>query len=93
MQKFVLGNRFDTAKISTLMPGVSTDADAVQQLGPPSATSTNVDGSQALQWLYSYGTAVGTTGSAHAVILFGPDGKMIRLAHLSQQQPGDLVGN
>ncbi|MGH9782364.1 MAG: hypothetical protein ACRD33_11170 [Candidatus Acidiferrales bacterium] len=47
--------------------------------------SNEANGDQLLQWQYVYGTAVGVGGGAHAAILFGPDGKMIRVTFLSQQ--------
>lgn len=79
------GNRFDPAKVAELQPGVSTQQDAIDKLGPPSAVSNYPDGSRLLQWQYVYGTAVGVGGGAHAAILFGADGKMIRVTFLSQQ--------
>jgi hypothetical protein len=79
------GTRFDPNAINQLTPGVSTQQDAIAKLGKPMAVSTNADGSQLLQWQYVYGTALGTSGGAHAAILFGSDGKMIRVTHISQQ--------
>ncbi len=79
------GTRFDPNVINQLTPGVSTQQDAIAKLGKPMAVSTNADGSQLLQWQYVYGTAVGIGGGAHAAILFGSDGKMIRVTHISQQ--------
>jgi outer membrane protein assembly factor BamE (lipoprotein component of BamABCDE complex) len=79
------GERFDASAINQLTPGVSTEQDAIAKLGKPVSVSTNADGSQVLQWYYVYGTAIGVGGGAHAAILFGPDEKMIRVSHLSQQ--------
>jgi len=79
------GNSFDVSAVNELKPGVSTEQDAIEKLGQPFARSAYADGNELLQWQYVYGTAVGIGGGAHAAILFGPDGKMIRLAHLSQQ--------
>lgn len=79
------GTRFDVAAVNELQPGVSTKQDAIAKLGKPKAVSTNADGSQLLQWQYVYGTAIGVGGGAHVAILFEPDGKMIRVKHLSQQ--------
>ena len=78
------GNRFDSAAVARLVPGVSTTQDAIALLGQPTAVSANPDGSQVLQWQYAYGTAIGVGGAAHAAILFASDGKMIRVTHLSQ---------
>ena len=77
-----LGTRFDPELISRLTPGISTEQDAINLLGKPAALSTNADGSQLLQWQYVYGTAIGIGGGAHAAILFGRDGKMIRVTQL-----------
>jgi outer membrane protein assembly factor BamE (lipoprotein component of BamABCDE complex) len=79
------GNRFDASAINQLVPGVSTKEDAITKLGQPTAVSTNADGSQVLQWYYVFGTAIGVGGGAQAAILFGSDGKMIRVTHLFQQ--------
>jgi outer membrane protein assembly factor BamE (lipoprotein component of BamABCDE complex) len=79
------GNRFDVAAINQLRPGASTEQDAVALLGKPTATSAPENGGHVLQWYFVYGTALGTGGGAHAAILFGPDGKMVRVTHLFQQ--------
>lgn len=79
------GTRFDAAKVAELQAGVSTQQDAIEKLGQPSAVSNYPDGSKLLQWQYVYGTAVGVGGGAHAAILFGADDKMIRVTQLSQQ--------
>jgi outer membrane protein assembly factor BamE (lipoprotein component of BamABCDE complex) len=78
------GQRFDASAINQLIPGSSTEQDAIAKLGKPISVSTNADGSQVLQWYYVYGTAIGVGGGAHAAILFGVDGKMIRVTNLSQ---------
>lgn len=79
------GNRFDAAAVRSLQPGVSTQDDAIAKLGKPRAVSNTADGGQLLQWQFVYGTAVGVGGGAHAAILFGPDRKMVRVTHLSEQ--------
>jgi hypothetical protein len=79
------GSRFDAHTVGQLQPGVSTEQDAIAQLGPPAATSNNADGTKLLQWQYIYGTATGAGGNAHAAILFGPDHKMIRVVEIFQQ--------
>jgi hypothetical protein len=60
------GNRFDSASVARLVPGLSTTQDAIALLGQPTAVSTNADGTQVLQWQYAYGTAIGVGGAAHA---------------------------
>jgi hypothetical protein len=79
------GTRFDANAVNELQPGVSTKEDAIAKLGKPSSVTTKADGTQLLQWQYVYGTAIGTGGGAHAAIIFGPDGRMIRVHHLSKQ--------
>ena len=79
------GHRFDANSVGQLKPGVSTEQDAIAQLGGPAATSNNADGTRLLQWQYVYGTGSGAGGNAHAAILFGPDHKMIRVVEVFQQ--------
>lgn len=79
------GNRFDAAVVRSLQPGITTEEDAIAKLGKPSAASRMADGGRLLQWQFVYGTAVGVGGGAHAAILFGPDRKMVRVTHLSEQ--------
>jgi hypothetical protein len=78
------GTRFDVDKVSELQPGISTDQDAIAKLGPPMAVSNAASGNKLLQWQYVYGTALATGGGAHVAILFGQDGKMIRVTHLAK---------
>lgn len=75
-----VGNKFDIAKADQLQPGRSTMSEAVQLLGPPTAQSTGQNNATLLQWQYSQGTLVGASG-AHLAVLFGPDGKMVRVTH------------
>jgi outer membrane protein assembly factor BamE (lipoprotein component of BamABCDE complex) len=79
------GHRFDANSVEQLRPGVSTEQDAIAQLGVPAATNNNADGTRLLQWQYVYGTGSGAGGNAHAAILFGPDHKMIRVVEVFQQ--------
>jgi outer membrane protein assembly factor BamE (lipoprotein component of BamABCDE complex) len=79
------GHRFDANAVRQLQPRVSTEQDAITQLGVPAARSNYADGTQLLQWQYVYGTTTGAGGNAHAAILFGPDHKMIRVVELFQQ--------
>lgn len=75
-----VGNKFDPNVVNKLTPGISTEADATQLLGKPTAISSLAGGTELLQWQYSEGTIVGGSG-AHVAILFGPDQKMIRITH------------
>ncbi|WP_022978405.1 hypothetical protein [Nevskia ramosa] len=72
------GNKFDASKINTLIPGVTTLDSATQELGRSAATETNEDGSKLVKWKYATASLVGTHFDGVA-ILFGPDGKMMRI--------------
>ena len=78
-----VGHKFDLAKVDLLTPGASTVEDATRLLGEPSAESDMPDGTKLFQWQYSQGTAFGTGSGSHVAILFGADGKMIRVSHRS----------
>jgi hypothetical protein len=78
-----VGHKFDLAKVDLLTPGASTIDDATRLLGEPSAESDMPDGTKLFQWQYSQGTALGTGSASHVAILFGADGKMIRVSHRS----------
>jgi outer membrane protein assembly factor BamE (lipoprotein component of BamABCDE complex) len=79
-----MGPAFDMRKVDQLVPGQSTEADAVQLLGRPSATSEMADGSQLLQWIFVMGTPVGGTGR-HVAILFDGGQRMVRITHRFEQ--------
>lgn len=78
------GTKFDAADIQTLIPGVSTQAEAIERFGQPTATSTYGDGTVLLQWMWS--EVVYTAGEGrHLAVLFDQNGKMIRITHQSRQ--------
>jgi len=79
------GKRFTTATVQQLQPGVTTEQDAIAQLGTPAGRVNNDDGTHILQWQYIYGSQSGIGGSAHAAVLFGADQKMIRVVEVFQQ--------
>ena len=79
------GQRFDATTVQQMQPGITTQEDAIAQLGKPAKTVSNADGTQLLQWQYIYGTSGSWTGDAHAAILFGPDHKMIKVVELFQE--------
>lgn len=79
-----MGRPFDPNTVRQFKPGVTTRQDAITALGPPSAESDAGRDQTLLQWQYIHGTMFGGSG-AHAAILFGSDGKMVNLSHLSQQ--------
>lgn len=74
------GNKFDIAKVDQLQPGISTSADAIQLLGPPTSESSFQNGTRLLQWQYAQGTLIGGSG-AHVAILFDATAKMVRVTH------------
>lgn len=78
-----VGQRFDLGRADELVVGESTEEDAKRLLGAPTAVTTLADSTYLLQWQYSRGTALGTGSGAHLVILFGPDGRMVRVVHQS----------
>jgi hypothetical protein len=79
------GDRFDAEKVNSFQAGITTEQDAITALGKPMARSINADGSELLQWQYVYGTAIGVGGGSHAAVLFGANGRMLRVTMLSQQ--------
>ena len=79
------GKRFDAGDVGQLQPGVSTEREAIDKFGPPSAVFNYAGGSKLLNWQYVRGVPMGTTSEARAAILFDADGKMIRVVHVSQQ--------
>jgi hypothetical protein len=76
-----VGNKFDIAKADQLQPGISSDADAVRLLGPPTNQSESPSGTL-LQWQYSRGSLAGGSG-AHLAVLFDRKGQMVRVTHKS----------
>src|ERR1700730_10974051 len=71
---------FDIDAVNKLVPGVSTEQDAIRLLGEPTEINTRPDGAELLQWIYAYGTAIG--GGSHIAILFGADKKIIQVMHV-----------
>ena len=80
------GTRFDPAAVAQLQPGISTERDAVNKLGPPLAdVFSYAGGSKLLQWHYVRGYPIGTSSEAVTAIFFDGDGKMVRVVLFSQQ--------
>jgi hypothetical protein len=78
-----VGHPFDPSLINQLRPGVSTVEDATRLFGPPETDQTNAAGEHDLEW--AYGQAVAGQGQAARVaIIFGPDGRMIRVRGVAQ---------
>jgi len=72
--------QFATSTSSHFTPGVTTRAQAVAALGPPSSVYELADGTRTLTWARTGGLfAEGETRSLS--VLFGPDDKMIRVVN------------
>ena len=69
------GTKFDSAKVDTFQPGITTVEEVTATLGKPYSMSDMGKNGKLLQWIY---TDVG--GSSHVGILFRPDGTMERVA-------------
>ena len=78
------GNRFDMADVRAMRPGVTTEAQAVAKLGKPASFTDMGNGTHLDQWMYVYGSVIGG-GGAHAGLIFGDDGKLVRIAVMSEQ--------
>lgn len=78
------GPHFTMAEVQSLQPGVTTKDEAIALLGGASSVSDMGDGSTLVQWLYVIGTPYGGAGR-HVSILFGSDGRMVRITHQAQQ--------
>lgn len=74
------GVKFTMAEVQSLQPGVTTKEEAIARLGKPTARSSMGDGSELLQWMYTEVVYI-ASDSRHVSILFGPDGRMVRIAH------------
>jgi|SRR5580704_3127389 hypothetical protein len=70
----------DPRKFAQLVPGQSTTADAIKILGTPNSYSSLVKGQVLLQWIDVYHSP-----AIHVAILFGPDGRLVKVQHLFTQ--------
>lgn len=73
-------NAPDPHRFIELVPGVSTVADATEKLGRPNAYSALANGQMLLQWIDVY-----TANPIHVAIVFGADGRMIRVQQVFEQ--------
>lgn len=69
------GTKFDSAKVDTFQPGITTVEEVTAALGKPYSTNDMGKNGKLLQWIYT-----GMGGSSHVGILFRPDGTMERVA-------------
>ncbi|WP_446469954.1 hypothetical protein [Xenorhabdus stockiae] len=62
---------------------MTTIHDAETSLGKPTSSSSVQNGGVLLQWIYSQGSLVGSSGG-HAAVLFDKNGKMVQIVHRTQ---------
>jgi len=80
------GRRIDRATLELCVRGVSTRAQVLELLGPPSTTSSNpMDGSITCSWDYFHSDARGST-AIMTILKFGPDDLLeIKLVNQNSQ--------
>ena len=66
------------AAVQRFTPGVTTRAEAIQQLGPPSSIYDQADGSKTLSWVRN-GGLFNESETRSLSIAFGSDDKMTRV--------------
>jgi hypothetical protein len=69
----------DPHRYLELVPGTSTQAEAITMLGPPNSTASIRD-QTLLQWIDVY-----SAHPIHLAILFGPDGRMVKVTEVFTQ--------
>jgi hypothetical protein len=68
----------DPHRYGELTPGISSKDDATAKLGSPNTITHFPNGSALLQWLDVY-----VANPIDVAILFGPDGKMVRVQQVT----------
>lgn len=81
-----IGKKFDGSSARSLTPGVSTLEDAIARLGPPLRRQGLLGGGKIARWIYLKDTKRGTE-SARLDVLFGSDGRMIRIVQQRKHSP------
>lgn len=83
------GNNFNDANLTQLQPGVTTLDDAVKLLGtPPNSSQIGQSGAIGYNWVFVEAKANGFTSKSSvstksAMLIFGTDGKFLRILRLS----------
>jgi hypothetical protein len=72
--------QIDPHRYTELTPGTSTKDEAIARLGTPQSISAMPAGASLLQWIDNYSAA-----PIHVAIMFGADGRMIRVEHVFSQ--------
>jgi len=86
------GHRFDANSVEQLKPGVSTEQDAIAQLGPPAATRINADGTRLLQWQYVYGTQPEATLPASWMLVNAITFRFMLVYELTREERAAAIG-
>lgn len=79
------GRSFDINAIESLVPGESTDQEAIAKLGKPVSKHKLPNGETILGWNYIIASPLGAK-SKFAQIQFHPDGKMKQVLNRIEQQ-------
>lgn len=80
-----VGPDFSMAEVDRMKPGVTSLGQAQQALGQPTTLTREADGSTRAGWARAE-TMGPVTSSRAVMILFGPDGRMVRV--ISRGQSG-----
>ncbi len=73
------GTKFEMSAVNAMQPGVTTYEDAVATLGKPRGVAIAADGAKSVVWSWAEAGAFTGVQSRAVSILFGKDGKMIRV--------------
>lgn len=78
-----VGTDFADSKLPQLQPGTTTLAQATELLGAqPKQTVRHDNGSVTYIWQYVSASAVGVSTNKSASLIFGADGKLVRVGQL-----------
>lgn len=80
----VSGTVYRDENVKSLQPGM-TEQQVVQLLGEEPTSRTQLQNDQyILQWIYSYGTSQGASGSRHLGIIFSGKGEMVKIQTITR---------
>jgi hypothetical protein len=75
-----IGHPYNVDAVSSLVPGQTTEAQAVAAVGEPTSRSTEEDGTVLVTWLWSHDSAFGATADK-LVVRFDATGHMLKVVH------------
>lgn len=75
-----VGTDFDASKLADLRPGMTVAEVSAELGGKPRSVGHGASGNTSYVWSYGEKTPLMRARAKMAVVLFGPDGKMIRVA-------------